>query len=97
MLEAPAARASGTPRARRGNEHCDRQGLSRLRDFERRAPALWRRGEVQLDRLAAGARARLDGEFLQADSRISAATLSAQLMQTPARSIPQPVQLQLEM
>ena len=31
------------------------------------------------------------------DSRISAATLSAQLMQTPARSIPQPVQLQLEM
>src|SRR6476659_8442465 len=30
------------------------------------APALWRRGEVQLDRLAAGARARLNGEFLQA-------------------------------
>jgi hypothetical protein len=29
------------------------------------------------------------------DSRISAATFSAQLMQTPARSIPQPVQLQL--
>src|SRR6516225_9876507 len=28
---------------------------------ERRAPALWRRGEVQLDRLAAGARARLKG------------------------------------
>jgi hypothetical protein len=28
------------------------------------------------------------------DARISAATLSAQLMQTPARSIPQPVQLQ---
>src|SRR5262249_36528573 len=26
----------------------------------RRAPALWRRGEVQLDRLAAGTRARLD-------------------------------------
>src|SRR5262245_46796400 len=30
---------------------------------ERRAPALWRGGEVQLDRLAAGARARLDGEL----------------------------------
>src|SRR5437660_12669832 len=28
-----------------------------------RAPALWRRGEVQLDRLAAGTRARLGGEF----------------------------------
>src|SRR6516165_8206122 len=28
-----------------------------------RAPALWRRGEVQLDRLAAGTRARLDGEL----------------------------------
>src|SRR5262245_6372247 len=32
----------------------------------RRAPALWRRGEVQLDRLAAGTRARLGGEFLGA-------------------------------
>src|SRR5262249_28356156 len=30
---------------------------------ERRAPALWRGGEVQLDRLAAGARARVDGEL----------------------------------
>ena len=29
---------------------------------ERRAPALWRGGEVQLDRLAAGAGARLDGD-----------------------------------
>src|SRR5215813_15323286 len=29
----------------------------------RRAPALWRRGEVQLDRLAAGTRAWLGGEF----------------------------------
>src|SRR5262245_48168668 len=29
----------------------------------RRAPALWRRGEVQLDRLAASARARLDGDL----------------------------------
>jgi hypothetical protein len=30
---------------------------------EWRAPALWRGGEVQLDRLAAGARARLDGDL----------------------------------
>ena len=30
------------------------------------------------------------------DSRISVAIFSAQLMQTPARSIPQPVQLQLD-
>src|SRR5262249_14768967 len=30
---------------------------------ERRAPALWRGGEVQLDRFAAGARARVDGEL----------------------------------
>src|SRR5437660_11129414 len=29
---------------------------------ERRAPALWRGGEVQFNRLPAGARARLDGE-----------------------------------
>src|SRR6266404_9112696 len=34
-----------------------------LRERERRAPALWRGGEVQLDRLAAGARARLDGDL----------------------------------
>ena len=38
----------------------DSQGL---RERERRAPALWRGGEVQLNRLAAGARARLDGEL----------------------------------
>ena len=31
------------------------------------------------------------------DSRISAAVFSAQLVQTPARSIPQPVQLQLDL
>jgi hypothetical protein len=31
------------------------------------------------------------------DSRIRAAVFSAQLMQTPARSIPQPVQLQLDL
>src|SRR5262245_13557224 len=37
--------------------------LSRPTWRERRAPALWRRGEIQLDRLAAGTRARLDGEF----------------------------------
>jgi hypothetical protein len=31
------------------------------------------------------------------DSRIRAAVFSAQLVQTPARSIPQPVQLQLDL
>src|SRR6266480_1925089 len=31
-----------------------------------RAPAFWWRGEVQLDRLAAGTRARLDGELFGA-------------------------------
>jgi hypothetical protein len=31
------------------------------------------------------------------DSKITAAAFSAQLMQTPASSIPQPVQLQLEL
>jgi hypothetical protein len=64
---------------------------------ERRAPALWRGGEVQLDRLAAGARARLDTSSPGPVSRISAAVFSAQLMQTPARSILQPVQLQLDL
>ena len=49
------------------------------------------------DRLAAGTRARLGGEFSVLDSRISAAIFSAQLMQTPPRSIPQPVQLQLDL
>src|SRR5262249_20167340 len=34
---------------------------------------------------------------LGSDSRISAAIFSAQLMQTPARSSPQPVQLQLDL
>ena len=58
-LRAPAA----TPRARRGNPHCVRQGLSRPTWCELRAPALWWRGEVQFDRLAAGTRARLGGEF----------------------------------
>src|SRR5262245_38603269 len=33
----------------------------------RRAPALWRCGEVQLDRLAAGTRAGLGGEFSGAE------------------------------
>jgi hypothetical protein len=34
-----------------------------LRERERRAPALWWRGEVQLNRLAAGARTRRDGDL----------------------------------
>src|SRR5262249_54041985 len=58
-LIAPAA----TPWAARGIAHCVRQGLSRPTWCGRRAPALWRSGEVKLDRLAAGTRARLGGEF----------------------------------
>src|SRR5262245_51976586 len=38
-------------------------GLPARLKNSRRAPALWRRGEVQLDRLAVGTRARLGGEF----------------------------------
>jgi hypothetical protein len=57
-----------------------------------------RSGGVELNRLAAGARARLDGDVsgtgLEDQRR---AAFSAQLMQTPARSIPQPVQLQLDL
>jgi hypothetical protein len=52
-----------SPRAARGIAQHVRQGLSRPTWHERRAPALWRRGEVQLDRLAAGTRARLGGEL----------------------------------
>src|SRR5262249_29057628 len=37
--------------------------LSRNLERSLRSPALWRRGEVQLDRLSAGTRARLDGEL----------------------------------
>src|SRR5262249_1812015 len=37
--------------------------LSRYLERSLRAPALWRRGKVQLDRLAAGTRTRLGGEL----------------------------------
>ena len=63
----------------------------------RRAPALWRRGEVQLDRLAAGTRARLGGEFSGAGLKDQRRDLLGAVMQTPARSNPQPVQLQLDL
>jgi hypothetical protein len=57
------------------------------------------------DRRPIGARYRLGSELFGdkttsssgPDWRISAAIFSAQLMQTPARSIPQPVQLQLDL
>jgi hypothetical protein len=39
------------------------RGPALCRERSRRAPALWRRGEVKRDRLAAGTRARLGGEF----------------------------------
>src|SRR5262249_40832536 len=72
-----------------------RGGSALSLERSRRAPALWRSGKVQLDRLAASARARLDGELSGAGLQNRAAIFSAQLMQTPALSIPQPVQLQL--
>src|SRR5262249_8243327 len=50
-------------KARIPHAHCVRQGQSRPTGRERRAPALWRGGEVQLDHLAAGARARLGGDL----------------------------------
>src|SRR5262249_26719263 len=59
----PARRPGGgirpAPQARAGLRAGRGPAIERLR----RAPALWRRGEVQLDRLAAGTRARLGGEF----------------------------------
>src|SRR5436190_22985958 len=63
---------------------------------ERREPALWRAGGY---RSIALRRAPEHGSTAMSpgpDSKISAAMFSAQLMQTPARSIPQPVQLQLD-
>jgi hypothetical protein len=92
-LRAPAA----TPREARGIAHCVRQGLSRPTWRERRAPALRRRGEVQLDHSRQAPEHGSTASSLGSDSRISAAIFSAQLMQTPARSIPQPVQLQLDL
>src|SRR5215471_7320242 len=54
-------RASGLAKGQRGSllQLRWRRQLRR----SRRTPALWRRREVQLDRLAASARARLDGEL----------------------------------
>src|SRR5262249_39017020 len=59
MPRTPAERASG--HARGGALLPPRTVTATWR--ERRPPALWRRGGVQLDRLAASARARLDGEL----------------------------------
>src|SRR5215510_16267922 len=59
MPRTPAERASG--HAKGGALLPPRTVTATWR--ERRAPAVWRRGEVQLDRLAAGTRARLGGEF----------------------------------
>ena len=63
LLANAAIAASRGPLAKGGAggiAHHVRQGLLRP---TWRAPALWRRGEVQLDRLAAGTRARLGGEL----------------------------------
>src|SRR5262245_16351705 len=59
MPRTPAERASG--HAKGGALLPPRTVTATWREW--RAPALWRRGEVQLDRLAASARARLDGEL----------------------------------
>src|SRR5262245_38649959 len=59
MPRTPAERASG--HAKGGALLPPRTVTATWR--ERRGPALGRRGEVQLDRLAAGTRARLGGEF----------------------------------
>src|SRR5262249_22723838 len=67
-------RASARSRPSACGLRCSRRPASRLAyrrgrgpalslERSRRAPALWRRGEVQLDRLAAATRARLGGEF----------------------------------
>src|SRR5512132_2786680 len=81
-LRAPSLLGGVSPRGRRAAESQDElaphsitssaatrranKGQSLPTWRERRAPAFWWRGEVQLDRLAAGARARLDGELFGA-------------------------------
>src|SRR5262249_7984189 len=94
-LMARLTRQRATPRAGRGNAHCIRQGLSRPTWCKRRAPALWRRGEVQLDRLAASARARLDGELSGAGLEDQRRDLLGAVDADPGAEHPAAVQLQL--
>src|SRR5215831_8411232 len=76
--------------------HCSSYGSRQLRRL-RRVPALWRRGEVSSITSRQAPEHGLAASSPGPDSRIRAAIFSAQLMQTPARSIPQPVQLQLDL
>jgi hypothetical protein len=90
------ARASGHAKGR-GNEHCVRRDCYGLRDV---TDECQRSGGVRKYSSMASRQAPEQGWTVgssRPDSRMSAATLSAQLMQTPARSIPQPVQLQLDL
>jgi hypothetical protein len=66
-----------------------------LRDVSGARPA--RRGEVELDRLAAGARTPLDGDLSGTGLEDQRRGLLGAVDADPARSIPQPVQLQLDL
>jgi hypothetical protein len=95
MPEAPAERTSGLRgEAMRTASAKDCHGLRGVSGARQRS------GGVEKYSSIASRQAPEHGSTassLGPDSRISAAIFSAQLMQTPARSIPQPVQLQLDL
>ena len=95
MPEAPAERTSGLRgEAMRTASAKDCHGLRGVSGARQRS------GGVEKYSSFASRQAPEHGSTassLGPDSRISAAIFSAQLMQTPARSIPQPVQLQLDL
>jgi len=95
MPEAPAERTSGLRgEAMRTASAKDCHGLRGVSGARQRS------GGVEKYSSIASRQAPEHGSTassLGLDSRISAAIFSAQLMQTPARSIPQPVQLQLDL
>jgi hypothetical protein len=87
----PAPPSLAIPRHRRGGRGGRAHGVSGARQ---------RSGGVEKYNSIASRQAPEHGSTAISpgpDSRISAAVFSAQLMQTPARSIPQPVQLQLDL
>ena len=95
MPEAPAERTSGLRgEAMRTASAKDCHGLRGVSGARQRS------GGVEKYSSIASRQAPEHGSTassLGPDSRISAAIFSAQLMQTPARSIPQPVQLQFDL
>ena len=95
MPEAPAERTSGLRgEAMRTASAKDCHGLRGVSGARQRS------GGVEKYSSIASRQAPEHGSTassLGPDSRISAAIFSAQLMQTPARSMPQPVQLQLDL